>query len=134
MKREPKRQFVENLRSGKYTQVTGNLRKFLPSINDYGFCSLGVFCDTINPKIWQNGYRHGECSDYVIRYINNIQCSNPRALHENFTQEQMQQMVVLNDVDRLSLNQIADWVEENIPVDEVEQALETFTVDVYGWN
>jgi hypothetical protein len=43
------KQWVEALRSGKYEQVKGILRKELE--NGYGHCCLGVLCEVIKPLI-----------------------------------------------------------------------------------
>lgn len=46
MDAEIKREWVAALRSGDYLQTIGALR------NNSGFCCLGVLCDLVMPKAW----------------------------------------------------------------------------------
>lgn len=53
---EFKAKWLEALRSGKYTQTRGKLRRTAQQGNDPdripGFCCLGVLCDIIDPNAW----------------------------------------------------------------------------------
>lgn len=52
-----KRNWVEALRSGKYTQSQGRLR------TNEGFCCLGVLCDIVSPQLWT----HNEVTGFRFR-------------------------------------------------------------------
>ena len=45
MDRELRNDWVAALRSGKYKQGTGQLKRYLPQANENIFCCLGVLCD-----------------------------------------------------------------------------------------
>lgn len=49
-----KKKWVAALRSGKYKQTQGALRKAFGPGESGGYCCLGVACDLINPKGWGN--------------------------------------------------------------------------------
>ena len=51
MNKEIKDKWVTALRSGKYKQTTGALRR-VTADGESGFCCLGVLCDVVDPDGW----------------------------------------------------------------------------------
>ncbi len=54
MDKELKRKWLQALRSGRYKQTTGRLRRDCDSNGKYTYCCLGVLCNIINRKGWEN--------------------------------------------------------------------------------
>lgn len=94
MDKELKRKWVEALRSGKYEQGHGALRK------DDKFCCLGVLCDVVDPNGWsEDCYWRGEYALPPSHVLGNLTASD---------------LVYLNDEKNLSFEQIADYIEKHI--------------------
>jgi hypothetical protein len=105
MKAELKKKWVEALRSGKYKQNRDSLRY------EDGFCCLGVLCDVYDNSKWEYDY---------YRYNDNTKsCTGLRGelLHEVGVNHQ-ENLVLLNDVKRANFDDIADYIERDIPDDE----------------
>ena len=72
MERALRDRWVEALRSGKYEQTRGTLRRNKEQElagmepTPVGFCCLGVLCDVINPDGWMN--LSGDTADYVYHF------------------------------------------------------------------
>lgn len=69
MDQKIKQQWVEALRSGKYIQGTGALRRPTNEyITEESFCCLGVLCDIVDPDGWEEStmwsYNHRENKGY----------------------------------------------------------------------
>lgn len=67
---EHEKKLVEALRSGKYSQCKGILRR------GYDFCCLGVACDLDDPTKWvlhQSFYNYTDGSEFVYFLPNSIQ-------------------------------------------------------------
>lgn len=105
MNGELKAKWLEALRSGKYKQGRGRLRD-----ESNQFCCLGVLCDVGGLGAWGiddggyfyevNGWKSTlvpPASDVIDRYEADL--------------------MALNDGNRLSFKEIADWIEENIEED-----------------
>ena len=104
MNKEYKEKWIAALRSGKYKQGTGSLRK-----NDK-FCCLGVLCDIVDSSKWELPRSEGTPIVYDSRtsYL-------PEKIKNNLNIEYRQQkdLAELNDEGK-SFNEIADWIEENL--------------------
>lgn len=109
MPRRLKGRWLRALRSGKYKQCTGELRR-----RDE-FCCLGVLCDVIDPKSWRkpvaNSYeqkRHtnGELLPAHVMKLTGIDANTAWSLS------------LKNDglpsKPRMSFKQIASWIEKNL--------------------
>jgi len=114
MDAELKAKWLDALRSGKYDQTTGQLR--LGSC----FCCLGVLCDVVDPKGWdddnqewhdataeEDGNYYGstrEISELPDRFRSRI----------GMTIEDQQCLVNMNDVERKTFSQIANYIEAKL--------------------
>ncbi len=84
-----KKLWVAALRSGKYQQITGQLRK------ENGFCCLGVACDVFNPSLWdQDYYSEWASAPFLPEHMNDT-------------------LSTLNDIDRRDFPAIANYIEKN---------------------
>lgn len=89
--KQQKQDWIKNLRSGKFKQGREFLRVKLTE--EYSYCCLGVLMETLNfPFLNQSIWIPSDALDHS-------------------TQETLMD---LNDRHRLSFDQIADWIEENI--------------------
>lgn len=95
MDQELKKQWVDALRSGKYSQCTGTLT------DGEGYCCLGVLA-TIRGRLDDDGYCTDMCEDGDVDVPPEwVDARNPRLIH-------------LNDTQGASFNEIADWIEANL--------------------
>jgi hypothetical protein len=115
--------WLKALRSGEYAQGSGRLRTTFPapgtcSGQTYQFCCLGVLADVVDPmqKTWKpheavfaEGHDRRDQDDL-------IGCS----LGNYFIKDRgVGKLVEMNDSDKASFAEIADWIEANIPVSDV---------------
>lgn len=116
MKPDWKKEWLQALRSGKYTQARGGLRMKGRHIGSSNFCCLGVLCDVIEPNRWiedpdfngfeYKGYRIGRPlqanfpPDFVLKKT-------------ELTEDQAAELARLNDQGR-SFEYIADFIEEHL--------------------
>jgi CubicO group peptidase (beta-lactamase class C family) len=125
MNKSLKRKWIQNLRSGKYKQGTSCLRS-----EANNFCCLGVLCDTVEPKRWVyppapgRHYlwvyppapgRHYLWGSGMGHWTDTLPIKTLRAIH--LSHEQQSTLIALNDTSRKNFNEIADWIEANIPED-----------------
>jgi len=109
---ELKAKWLEALRSGKYDQISGQLRV------GNCFCCLGVLCDIANPKGWDDeewndvvGEEDGE--DYgVTRCVSELPDRFRSRIGMTF--EHQERLVRMNDDERKSFSQIADYIEAKL--------------------
>lgn len=90
--------WIEALRSGQYTKTSRSLR------NGLGFCSLGVYCDVIEPDGWEyNGtWRHsGESGTLPSHMIYDV---DKYILDHG-------DLIIMNDDLNMSFFEIADELE-----------------------
>lgn len=118
-----KADWIAALRSGKYTQARETLR-----ING-GFCCLGVLCDVIDPTGWKqhknDRWKHVYKNHTSVHSLGEsiLNLINP-TLNYRFTTISVCRMFFqedkdcchlkladLNDIDRLSFDQIADVIQ-----------------------
>ena len=122
--------WIAALRSGDYTQTGSHLR------DETGFCCLGVLCDIINPDGWTYTFSDHYKGDTDFGYTIENDVSplwEPDAgipplpvlqevlglpedpiwdSQENPTEIVAGILVVFNDLDCLSFEEIADWLEQ----------------------
>ena len=100
-----KNKWVEALRSGKYKQGTGKLRKC-----DDTFCCLGVLIDVTKPNSWEkreeDDFFHLE--DFWYGTLPPEMASELDLVHSE------SQLMAMNDHMGYNFNQIADWIEANL--------------------
>ncbi len=104
-----KTKWIEALRSGKYTQAMSGLR----NCND-GYCWLGVLCDILDPNAWS---RQPWSSHYEFGRGNNRNAGTlPTYIKwdTGISSDTEAQLVEMNDIEKLSFNQIADYIEKNL--------------------
>lgn len=93
--------WIEALRSGEYGQVRNKL-----SGGDGDYCCLGVACKIVNITdeeiLWHN--HTIICGDWA--YDKGIPTELDDDLHVTCT--------TMNDEDKLSFSEIADWIETNV--------------------
>lgn len=105
-----KAKWVEALRSGKYVQAKGRLRR------DDGFCCLGVLCDISGEGHWaattETGIQQYEHAGYrSVMYL-------PPMLKTHYRlSDALELLMEMNDTDR-TFSEIADYIEQNIPASE----------------
>ena len=107
MKRELKEAWVNNLRSGQYDQIHGQLRAC------GGYCCLGVLCETgieLGLPIKAEEFRNG-AKDY-----NNCDSELDGCLLEilDMDEDDAEECMEMNDNRGYSFEQIADWIEKNV--------------------
>jgi hypothetical protein len=106
MDAQVKEKWVAALRSGNYQQARNGLKK------GGGYCCLGVLCDIVNPDGWENingynYYRFGGSKD---------DCALPIPLENEvgLGRNSVSACITLNDTQRQSFDQIADYIEKNL--------------------
>lgn len=109
MKTELKQKWVKALRSGEYKQGRDRLR-------DGGdrYCCLGVLCDVLSEGEWE---RDPVQKDWWRKYGDNEdKFGVPRDQRDSMgLSENIESFLIgLNDSERKTFEEIADWIEENI--------------------
>lgn len=113
MKAELKAKWTEGLRSGKYLQGMTYMR----SANDC-WCCLGVLVDVTGyqwPPLGDAfGYAYGQNNGHP----NTTTLTPLQEAELGITHDHVCELISMNDGDRnFSFAQIADWIEEHVPVD-----------------
>ena len=99
MKIDMKAKWLEALRSGDYKQGRNALKQ------DGCFCCLGVLCDIIDPNGW-NEYGHFDGDrNYLSSGVKET---------VGMTPWEVSQVADMNDCERKSFTEIADWIEKNL--------------------
>lgn len=93
---EFKAQWLEALRSGRYPQGRGALRR------EGYYCCLGVLADVIDPTEWD------DYSDTWMTDGLHLACVDV------LPDEVQADLVLMNDTHGLSFQHIANWIEENL--------------------
>ena len=95
---------LASLRSDKYQQTQGKLR------DENGFCCLGVLCNEIDSEKW---YRCAISGSY---FYNGFwkHLSREIRLEIGLSDDEMNRLMVLNDGEGNSFEQIADYIENEI--------------------
>lgn len=100
--RYEKDRWVAALRSGKYKQGFETLHP------DDTFCCLGVLCDLQNPDGWEY-----KAPQFALPFPQNY-----RDLLEEIPPNQRTDLVGMNDIQKLSFDLIADWIEKHIATED----------------
>lgn len=102
MEKSIKNKWIKALKSGEYRQARGKLKR------GSRMCCLGVLCDIIDPKGWKKNtfyfkdtYNNGSLSDSVLSY-------------SKLEEEEMNHCIIMNDEDKLSFEEIAKYIKENL--------------------
>ncbi len=109
MNPEWKAKWLEALRSGRYTQIKGQLR------TDAGFCCLGVLCDLVAPEAWseEDGkYRLNESLAIVpeaVRYTADFASGTGTYINES---NEVTTLAVANDTGK-SFVEIAEILDKH---------------------
>ena len=120
MTQKQKTEWIEALRSGKYTQATGLLRRNISNSEEkvhniikYGYCCIEVYCEINNREFNTIGSGlkefEGEKSTYETLNKEIFSKGIPRNFGINF-------LINMNDDENSSFSEIADWIEQNVPV------------------
>ena len=107
---EVKVQWLAALRSGKYKQIRGMLRDIIRHPGGFGYCCLGVLCDTVQPEKWDKNTHMGRASTPAMGLNSEIwqyQCEDGAWLAYN-------ELTRLNDKEGEPFPVIADWIEANL--------------------
>jgi hypothetical protein len=96
-----KAKWVAALRSGGYRQTTGTMRRASSSGVEY--CCLGVLCALAGDAI----------ANEAERFRSYSFCGNAMSW------EVSRHLQSMNDFQRASFAEIADWIEANVPADTV---------------
>jgi hypothetical protein len=111
MNPEYKAKWIAALRSGAYKQGREALR------NDDEFCCLGVLCDVIDQNGWEN-YQDDRVTTIALwkfandEYETSFGENGPAVQLTGLSAEIQDKLIELNDKDRASFKQIADYIEE----------------------
>lgn len=103
MDEQIKKQWVEDLRSGRYKQCREYLWIEL-SDGSYNYCCLGVLCDIKEVRIWNSlypGYHHNGLPNSTI--LDKVKLNFYTA----------QELADMNDKGS-SFGEISDWIEANL--------------------
>lgn len=111
-----KRQWVEALRSGRYTQGQSKL-KLLGGTPT--FCCLGVLCDILAPEKWTEDEVTDDDGNWTGEYtaFHEGQEENPSQRIQELAGIDGESVVILtrmNDSEGKDFNMIADWIESHL--------------------
>lgn len=108
MNTEIKEKWLESLRSGKYEQGTGALRKNGEACDQ--FCCLGVLCDIIAPEKWKLANK----SEIFIHDCDRVGTLSSRLKEKvGLNADIEEQLIDLNDNGK-SFSEIADFIQEHV--------------------
>lgn len=106
MDAELKAKWLEALRSGRYDQATGQLRR------EGSFCCLGVLCDVADHDAWDSDeWNHGTGEDEELE---TAELPDGFRNWVNISTLTMAQLISMNDDQRMSFAEIADFIERNL--------------------
>lgn len=126
-----KNKWVAALRSGKYEQGKGFLRRLdEKDSNKEKFCCLGVLCDVFDPELWdRDAESTEEFSSFMFKEpistanifyfmkegseVLSYDLAKSFGFHEGALSIQ-DILTEMNDRDNKSFSEIADWIEENL--------------------
>ena len=115
-----KQRWIEALKSGKYKQGYGQLRS-----SDNAFCCLGVLYDVCKDELNLSWVEPDEELNYFCQTLSgNVFDTSylPRGLLEEIglPNSDVNTLIYMNDVNKRTLNEIADWIQEHLPQLEQE--------------
>jgi hypothetical protein len=108
------KKWINSLRSGEYEQGMGALR-----INDK-YCCLGVLCDLYSKEhnvpwkkdIEEGVYLFNKCTAYLPKKVKTW--AGMKSFAGLLSSREMTSLTYLNDVHKMSFEEIADLIEKNI--------------------
>ena len=117
------RDWIDALRSGRYTQGTGSLRSGIGKSKDY--CCLGVLCDLVGPDQWNtyNGWRSATDNGLDDPVYSDLPDSLRKRMHmsrmsggftDDSEHEASSSLVILNDGTDVGFAGIADQIEREL--------------------
>lgn len=126
MDKKTKQKWVKALRSGKYQQGEGSLRKTSSCFTggeedkeENKFCCLGVLCDIVEPKKWKlmtpggDHWMNGNAPNIGFpRDELQAKLGLDKLDKRSDTETVAQKLAIMND-DGKSFNVIADWIEKH---------------------
>lgn len=107
MNKELRDKWVAALRSGEYPQTQQHLK------DACGYCCLGVLLDIDDPIGWEA--KNPRTTFFEHR--KGVECELPVGAY-GMDHKTQSLLVRMNDTENASFARIADWIEQNIPVDE----------------
>lgn len=116
-----KTKWLKALRSGKYAQGLGALKKELGD-GAFNYCCLGVLGDVMETEGLCRSRKNAKDEDHSYQLVGT---KHPDSWHDCMPSQEMEdaaglsldvagQLAEMNDSKRMSFAQIADWVEENL--------------------
>lgn len=102
--RENLQAWTAALRSGNYTQIQGKLR------SDDGYCCLGVLCEIVSPELWDYD---AESEEPFMHWGRIDSPANDILDKVGLINSDTYDLIALNDDDKLSFPEIADFIDEN---------------------
>lgn len=121
MTKEFKTNWIAALRSGEYIQGEGKL--YQKYVNSERWCCIGVGCHIVGiHKMYLLDHNLAASDDLDISIVESLPTEITGNGDEN---DIVKQLVSINDgstinnIVKHNFNQIADWIELNIPTDEV---------------
>lgn len=106
--------WVDALRSGKYKQGSGRLRR--PSAGGDGFCCLAVACDVYDENGWDGVRYAGEDAYMPLRVSRWLGLPHQPAVDVGICvggHHETTNLIALNDTEGYNFQQIADVIEQN---------------------
>lgn len=110
-----KERWVAALRSGRYRQCEGTLRT-----DDNAFCAIGVLCDVVAPDAWENEghswyYDIPEEDYHYDDDSGGTGWPSRRVIEEaDIAETALNTIVLLNDEEHCSFEDIAQWIAANL--------------------
>lgn len=119
MKKDIKKQWVEALRSGKYKQGTGRLCDTRGK--KLKFCCLGVLFDIAGGEVDGKWVRDNNKLGWLAKTPNLLfEEAELGHLPKDFREfcelehNQISELISLNDIERVSFKEIANWIGKNL--------------------
>lgn len=102
--KQHRREWVKALRSGRYSQWYGDLKK----PGEERFCVLGVACDVYDPTGWDHGFRRG----YLLEGKLTIAVlPDPLMDYYGVDEDEQRALLKLNDGNRQDFSTLARSIE-----------------------
>lgn len=121
MNKKIKKKWLAALRSGKYKQAKGKLRRSIPNTSQYKHCCLGVLCDIYRKEtgkgefnstghyVIDGEYGYGILPE-AVRDWAGLTRSNPEVKYGGGNMC----IASVNDMEKVGFERIADLIEESL--------------------
>jgi hypothetical protein len=110
MNPEYKAKWIAALNSGQYKQTTERL------CDSDGYCCLGVLANIVDPTAWRDS-DDPDVEGFGVKTWNDLSSdldSGEISDALDLSWENQNKLISLNDDERLSFREIADWIEANL--------------------